>query len=353
MTTVITFGTYDLFHIGHIKLLERARSLGDRLIVGVSSDLLNIKKKFRHPVFNQDHRMKILAACKYVDEVFLEESLELKPEYVKQYKADILVMGDDWKGRFDHIGEECNVKVIYLERTADVSSTDLMAQINNNMFGHFKLNGSYVIKPVEINEIFPLKRYRFYEKMLWGPKSYKAMESYYHSKMPSGKRNMMRYAYRKWNKNKAIFDIKKKDRVPAKLDLTYDGGCGKDTKTCLIRANGRSKHGRYMTPKCCTKNLCNLLFDVCDFLEKHGILYFIYWGTLLGSIRHGGLIPWDTDVDIYIVEPDISKLEAVSDKINSELGYNFVKDEEEGQYRVYLSKLNKRHLDIYIASVMA
>jgi choline-phosphate cytidylyltransferase len=346
---IITFGTFDLFHIGHIKLLKRARELGNRLIVGVSSDILNIKKKQRVPVFNQDHRMQILLACKFVDEVFLEESLEKKSEYVKNSGASIFVIGDDWKGKFDYIGTECNVKVIYLPRTSNVSTTALMSQINNNMFGYFKLNGSYAIKPVPINEIFPLKKYKFHDRMLWGPNKYKAMSDYYNTLMPSGKRDIMRYAYRKWNKNKAIFEIKKKDRVPAKLELDFNGGCSKDTKKCLIRANGRSKHGCYFTPLCCTRNMCKLLFDVTDLLDKHKIIYFIYWGTLLGSIRHGGMIPWDTDVDIYILEPDVKKLENLSDTIKNELGYHFTK-EDDGQFRVYYSKLNKRHLDIYLAT---
>ncbi len=352
MTIIITFGTFDLFHIGHINVLKNAKEMGDKLIVGVSSDILNIKKKFRIPVFNQDHRMKIIESCKYVDAVFLEESLEKKGEYIRNNKADILVMGDDWIGRFDEIGKECGVKVVYLPRTSNISSTDLMSKINNNMFGHFKLNGSYVIDSVPINQIFPLKQYKFYDRKLWGPNGYKAMEDYYHSNMPSGKRNMIKYAYRKWNKNKSIFEIKKQDRVPAKLTLeTVNDGCTKETKTCLIRASGRSKHGKYIAPECCINHLYQILIDITDLFDSNDILYFIYWGTLLGSIRHGGLIPWDTDADIYIIEPDIYKLEALKEKITG-MGYFFSK-EEDGQFRVYYSKQNKRHLDIYVASVIA
>lgn len=98
MKTVITFGTFDVFHVGHLRLLQRARKLGERLLVGVSSDALNIAKKGRAPVYHQDDRMAIIAGLACVDGVFLEESLEQKAEYLRGYGADILVMGDDWAG---------------------------------------------------------------------------------------------------------------------------------------------------------------------------------------------------------------------------------------------------------------
>src|SRR5690554_4233933 len=101
MTRVITFGTFDLFHIGHLNILRRAAELGDTLIVGVSSDALNSSKKSKLPVYPEKERMEIVHAIQYVDEVFLEESLELKGQYIKDHRADLLVMGDDWEGRFD------------------------------------------------------------------------------------------------------------------------------------------------------------------------------------------------------------------------------------------------------------
>ena len=99
--TVITFGTFDVFHVGHLRVIERAAALGDRLVVGVSADALNLRKKGREPVFSQAERLAIVAALKPVDEVFVEESLELKRDYIEQFAADVLVMGDDWAGRFD------------------------------------------------------------------------------------------------------------------------------------------------------------------------------------------------------------------------------------------------------------
>ena len=127
MTTVITFGTFDVFHVGHLRVIQRAAALGDKLVVGVSADALNLRKKDRLPVFTEDERMEIVAALKRVDEVFLEESLEQKREYVLRYGADVLVMGDDWKGRFDELEDVCRVE--YLERTPAISTTALIEKI--------------------------------------------------------------------------------------------------------------------------------------------------------------------------------------------------------------------------------
>jgi choline-phosphate cytidylyltransferase/glycerol-3-phosphate cytidylyltransferase len=121
---VITFGTYDIFHVGHVNIIERAKLHGDHLIVGVSSDKLNISKKGRPPVYCEDDRQHIIRSMRCVDEVFLEESLELKADYIKYYNADILVMGDDWQGKFDHLNDIC--EVIYLPRTPSVSTTEII-----------------------------------------------------------------------------------------------------------------------------------------------------------------------------------------------------------------------------------
>jgi glycerol-3-phosphate cytidylyltransferase len=123
MKTVITFGTYDLFHVGHLRLLQRARALGGRLVVGVSTDDLNFSKKGYRPIFSQADRREIVGALAVVDETFFEESLEKKGDYIKQYKADILVMGDDWKGRFDQFKSLC--AVVYLPRTEGISTTQV------------------------------------------------------------------------------------------------------------------------------------------------------------------------------------------------------------------------------------
>lgn len=127
MIKVITFGTFDLLHIGHINILERARALGDHLIVGVSTDELNHSKKNHYPVYKEQDRLKIISALRCVNQVFLEESLELKGQYIKTYKANILVMGADWEGRFDKFNTNC--KVIYLPRTHHISTSQTIKKI--------------------------------------------------------------------------------------------------------------------------------------------------------------------------------------------------------------------------------
>ncbi|WLR92189.1 adenylyltransferase/cytidyltransferase family protein [Shinella zoogloeoides] len=126
-TTVITFGTYDLFHIGHLNLINRAAALGSRLVVGVSTDDLNFSKKGKRPFVSEQNRIEIIRNLKAVDAAFYEESLELKGEYIKEHSADVLVMGDDWSGRFDHFKSLC--EVIYLPRTDGISSTWIKAEL--------------------------------------------------------------------------------------------------------------------------------------------------------------------------------------------------------------------------------
>lgn len=118
--TVITYGTYDLFHVGHVRLLERARALGDRLVVGVSSDVFNAKKNKRSFIpFEQ--RLEIVASCRHVDQAFAEDDWEQKESDIRRYSASVFVMGDDWAGRFDHLKDLC--EVVYLPRTNDISSS--------------------------------------------------------------------------------------------------------------------------------------------------------------------------------------------------------------------------------------
>lgn len=127
MKRIITFGTFDLFHIGHLNILRRARELGDYLAVGVSSDELNLSKKSKQPISSADDRLQIVSAIRYVDEVFVEESLELKGDYLRKFRADVLVMGDDWVGLFDEFREIC--EVVYLPRTENISTTSLKSEI--------------------------------------------------------------------------------------------------------------------------------------------------------------------------------------------------------------------------------
>jgi glycerol-3-phosphate cytidylyltransferase len=139
---VITFGTYDLLHEGHIKLLKRARALGDYLIVGVSTDALNALKG-KSAMFSEEQRRVYVQALEYVDETFFEESLKQKDEYIKRHKADLVVMGDDWVGQFDWVS--CDVE--YLPRTADISSSDLKSKmLQSNTTRRILFGDTYIKK---------------------------------------------------------------------------------------------------------------------------------------------------------------------------------------------------------------
>lgn len=129
MKKVITFGTFDLFHLGHLNVLRRAKALGNHLIVGVSSDELNVRKKHVRPTYPIQHRLEIVKAIRYVDEVFVEESLEEKRKYINEFGATILVMGDDWEGKFDYLDDVC--RIVYLPRTEGISSTEIKINIRS------------------------------------------------------------------------------------------------------------------------------------------------------------------------------------------------------------------------------
>ncbi len=123
---VITFGTFDLYHLGHVNILKNASLYGE-IIVGLSSDELNFEKKGRKPIYNYEMRKTILESNKHVVKVFKEESLEKKREYIIKYKADVLVMGNDWQGKFDDLKDIC--QVLYLTRTENVSTTEIIEKI--------------------------------------------------------------------------------------------------------------------------------------------------------------------------------------------------------------------------------
>ncbi len=127
MTTVITFGTFDLFHIGHLRILERAAALGDRLVVGVCTDEQSRARKGVAPAVNYQNRAEIVSAIKVVDEVFAEEYLDEKAMYITKYGADIFAIGDDWAGKFDHLSSVC--QVVYFPRTPAISTTLLRVEI--------------------------------------------------------------------------------------------------------------------------------------------------------------------------------------------------------------------------------
>ncbi|PEE41053.1 glycerol-3-phosphate cytidylyltransferase [Bacillus pseudomycoides] len=126
MKKVITYGTFDLLHWGHINLLKRAKDLGDYLIVAVSSDEFN-KLKNKKSYHSYENRKMILEAVRYVDEVIPEHNWEQKVKDVQNCDVDVFVMGDDWKGEFDFLEEHC--EVVYLPRTAGISTTKIKKEL--------------------------------------------------------------------------------------------------------------------------------------------------------------------------------------------------------------------------------
>lgn len=129
MIKVITYGTYDLLHYGHINLLKRAKEYGDYLIVALSTDDFN-RLKHKQVFFPFLERKIILEAIKYVDEVILETCWEQKIEDIQKNNVDIFIMGDDWKGQFDYLSEYC--KVVYLPRTDGISTTSIKSTLRES-----------------------------------------------------------------------------------------------------------------------------------------------------------------------------------------------------------------------------
>lgn len=126
MKRVITYGTFDLLHPGHINLLRRAKDLGDELYVGLSTDEFN-QMKGKTAVLTYEQRKTVLEAIRYVDHVFPESDWEQKASDIKKYGINCFVMGDDWKGKFDFLKDYCTV--VYLPRTPDISTTDIKQKI--------------------------------------------------------------------------------------------------------------------------------------------------------------------------------------------------------------------------------
>lgn len=127
MKRVITYGTFDLLHYGHINLLRRAKELGDYLIVALSTDDFNFSSKQKTSYFSYEKRKQLLEAVRYVDLVIPEESWEQKVSDVQLYRIDTFVMGDDWKGKFDFLKEYC--EVVYLPRTPEISTTQIKQEL--------------------------------------------------------------------------------------------------------------------------------------------------------------------------------------------------------------------------------
>ena len=123
MKKIITYGTFDLLHYGHINLLKRAKALGDYLIVGLSTDEFNLNSKKKKCYFSYKIRKQLLESIRYVDLVIPEQCWEQKISDIKEFKIDTFVMGNDWKGKFDFLKDYC--EVIYLQRTPEISTSQI------------------------------------------------------------------------------------------------------------------------------------------------------------------------------------------------------------------------------------
>ena len=128
MKRVITYGTFDLLHYGHINLLRRAKALGDYLIVALSTDEFNWREKQKKSYFSYDERKAMLEAIRYVDLVIPEENWGQKKTDVEKYHVDVFVIGDDWTGQFDFLRDQC--EVVYLPRTPEISTTKIKPELH-------------------------------------------------------------------------------------------------------------------------------------------------------------------------------------------------------------------------------
>ncbi|GAA1368234.1 glycerol-3-phosphate cytidylyltransferase [Brevibacterium luteolum] len=128
MRRIITYGTFDLLHYGHIRLLQRCKEQGDYLVVALSTDEFNAGKG-KKSYFSYEDRKRMLEAIRYVDLVIPEETWEQKPDDVQRYHIDVFVMGDDWQGKFDELEEHC--EVVYLPRTPEISTTQIKSDLSS------------------------------------------------------------------------------------------------------------------------------------------------------------------------------------------------------------------------------
>lgn len=130
MRKVITYGTFDMLHYGHINLLKRAKQLGDYLIVALSTDEFNAVEKNKKCYFSYEQRKALLEAVRYVDLVIPETCWEQKVSDIHEYHIDAFAMGNDWEGKFDYLKDE-GVDVVYFERTPEISSTQIKMDLKN------------------------------------------------------------------------------------------------------------------------------------------------------------------------------------------------------------------------------
>lgn len=135
MKTILTYGTFDVFHVGHVRMLRRLAELGDRLIVGISTDEFN-NQKGKSSLLSYEDRVEVVESIKFVDLVIPEESWEQKLQDIEKYQVSVFGIGDDWLGSFDHLKDYC--EVIYLKRTENISSTKVRKILGELSLEHIK-----------------------------------------------------------------------------------------------------------------------------------------------------------------------------------------------------------------------
>ena len=355
---IITFGKYDLLHSGHKNLLKRAKEEGCKLIVGIYSDWLILTQTGLSSIQDEKIRMKNVKELEYVDEVFLQESLEDKALHIKNHNASLLVMG--WDEDWSEILKNCPCDVKFFQKTPDISSTQIKKKFFPKRDSYISkmvhLPGTYKHPDTPSNEIFPLKKYDFYGYEIYGPKNYNTMKNYYEHNF-TGNESMMTHSKVKWQKKVKNIDyrgvFKLENFEPAKfIPGNYCGTkkCHRGTTACLYikgpDALMETENGPEVRP-CCRHRLNNMLLDVITLLKEKKIPYFVYWGTLLGILRHKGSIPWDTDHDLYILDSFKEKFVKLVVPILQRKWYISIVDD--GFHRVNVSKVNRAHIDVMFA----
>lgn len=203
-------------------------------------------------------------------------------------------------------------------------------------------NFAYGNKVTPFNEIFPLKKYKFYNRKLYGPNKLDTIVKIY----SKDDKNYMLYGKRKYGPDRKLFKINNFN--PANINNQNYNGCTKETLRCKFTTKQN-----YLTPPCCANHLTELLFYITNLFDKHNITYFIYYGTLLGAVRHKGVIPWDTDVDIFIDIKSKHKLEKLKKIIDKDTHYKLSMSKHlKNPSRLSYSSKNILHIDIYLYKII-
>ncbi|MFA5582175.1 MAG: adenylyltransferase/cytidyltransferase family protein [Paracoccaceae bacterium] len=292
---IITYGTFDLFHIGHVRLLERLKTLGDHLTVCVSTDEFNALKG-KTAVMPYAQRAEVVAACRFVDRVLPEEHWDQKREDILREKIDVFAMGDDWVGKFDDLADIC--EVVYLPRTKDISSTALKAVISaaQDSGEESGLSADTLAKIIEAAQRGTLDR--------------KAYQRFF--KLLSEKEDKSSTLWlRCWillhclTKKKAIKTqayISKYNRISRRRKLTAEYVAFMEM---LFEELGllRPINGKF-SQSFGTGDRGVILAQsgaVIERLSAYGLVVFANSGTLLGLVREGTLLAHDNDIDFAVL----------------------------------------------------